>query len=298
MTPIFVLGLQRSGTTWLANLLEAHPGIAAVASEDHNGVHESIFFSHFARAFGPWEDSAARQAFREAYKHSDYWLLTGLPETILSDIMAEASSYADVFRGTMDRIAFASGAKAWVEKSPHHSLMAEDIRRAIPDARFVMVLRDTEDMVLSRLSGFGRDPSRNLKRVADIARAAAVNVLFERRFSQMARDPAFYLVRYDALRGDTDGALTGILGFLGLSAPQDPLVSRFAPNSSFSDRASRPSLSALDRAVLRMSSAIARLVPLGPLSRIHASRDSARGVDWPDWCWKRSGWSPDEASEA
>ncbi|MEX0303588.1 MAG: sulfotransferase, partial [Leisingera sp.] len=35
--PVFVLGLQRSGTTLAANLLAAQPGIAAVAAKHHQG---------------------------------------------------------------------------------------------------------------------------------------------------------------------------------------------------------------------------------------------------------------------
>ena len=38
---VFVLGLQRSGTTWVANMLHGSGSVAAVAAEDHRGVHES-----------------------------------------------------------------------------------------------------------------------------------------------------------------------------------------------------------------------------------------------------------------
>ena len=75
--PLFVLGAQRSGTTWTANLLAAHPQVAAVQSDDHFGIHESIFFSHFARAFGDLDDDANFDRFVAQFVTSDYYVLSG-----------------------------------------------------------------------------------------------------------------------------------------------------------------------------------------------------------------------------
>jgi len=46
---VFILGLQRSGTTWLANMLAALPQVAAVAHESHRGVHESVVWACVAQ---------------------------------------------------------------------------------------------------------------------------------------------------------------------------------------------------------------------------------------------------------
>jgi hypothetical protein len=289
--PIFVLGLQRSGTTWLANLLASHPDIAAVAAADHNGVHESIFFSHFARAFGAWQDAHAREAFTEAFGQSDYWLLTGLPVSELSAIVADAASHAEVFCATMERVAAAQGAAAWVEKSPHHALMSPEIATSVPGARFVMVLRDTREMILSRLSGFGRQPPTGAKRAADLARAAIVNTLFARSFRRLARRGDHLLVRYEDLRSSPAQESRRILEFLELDAPEIPLASAFEANSSFHNSV-RTRLSVSDRAVITVASAISSVVPLPLLRWLHGLRGRRRGIVWPDWCWKRSGWRP------
>src|SRR5919108_3944767 len=78
-TPVFVLGLERSGTTWLANILASHPQAVAVQSEDHFGVHESIFFSHFAPAYGDLNEEHNFRRFATDFTASDYYLLSGLP---------------------------------------------------------------------------------------------------------------------------------------------------------------------------------------------------------------------------
>lgn len=42
--PVFVVGRNRSGTTWLANQLCEHPDIAGVQQERRHGIHESAYF--------------------------------------------------------------------------------------------------------------------------------------------------------------------------------------------------------------------------------------------------------------
>jgi len=290
--PVFILGLQRSGTTWMANQLEALPQVSAVAAAEHNGVHESIFFSHFARAFGPWEDAHARRRFGEAFRHSDYWVLTELPDTTLTRCLAQSATYADFFCAVMDRLAQGQGAQAWVEKSPHHTLMYLDLALAIPQARFICVVRETEGMVLSRFSGFGRTPPTGLRRAADLVRATTVNTLFTRYLKEVSQQPNCMLVQYEAMRNNTLETNQAILEFLGIPALAADMKSRFEPNSSFSG-AEKPCLSSLDRAVIAITTAVMKMVPLSALLRLHHWRGSKKGIVWPDWCWKRTGWHPD-----
>src|SRR5215510_14892870 len=53
--PVFVLGLERSGTTWVANMLGGHSQGVCVEAPGH-GSHSSLFFSYFARVYGDLED--------------------------------------------------------------------------------------------------------------------------------------------------------------------------------------------------------------------------------------------------
>jgi hypothetical protein len=90
-TPVFVLGQHRSGTTWLANILANHHRVVAVQSDDHFGVHESIFFSHFARAYGDIADETNFRRFAADFAASDYYILTG-------ELRARPAAAADVGR--------------------------------------------------------------------------------------------------------------------------------------------------------------------------------------------------------
>ncbi len=44
ITPIFIVGTNRSGTKWLSNILANHPDVAAVQTERTLGIVETYMF--------------------------------------------------------------------------------------------------------------------------------------------------------------------------------------------------------------------------------------------------------------
>lgn len=294
-TPVFVLGLQRSGTTWIANLLAGSGAVAAVTAPEHRGVHESLFFSHFATAFGPFDDAEARGRFRAAFAASDYFLLTGVSEATLDDAIARARDYADVFAAVMDAIADRQGCAHWLEKSPQHTLLADELARRFPQARFICVTRSSAGLIASRLSAYGRRPPRGARRAADILRGALANALHVRSLRRFCAvcDRAL-LLRYERFAEDEADGKRALRDFLGLDGAPEEMRSRFAPNSSHTGPGARR-LSRTDRLWVAIGAGVGRLTPLALLAMIARARRRARGCVWPDWVWVRSGFRPDRA---
>lgn len=295
---VFVLGLQRSGTTWVANMLASSGAVAAITAEDHRGVHESIFFSHFAEAFRPFSDPAARAAFREAFVKSDYFLLSGLEADVLDAAIAEASDHADVFAAVMTQVAQNRGAQRWLEKSPHHTRLADALASRYKQARFVCVTRDSATLIQSRLAAYGRTPKRGPSRWADIVRGAMSNALATRRMQDFASrcDRALLLTYRDFLQNGPR-ARAALVRFLEIDVAPDALVSAFAPNTSHDRGAATRGLGAMDRIALGLGNAMGAFLPLGILIRLEERRRQQRGVDWPDWVWRRSGWTPPQSGK-
>ncbi|MEM5522468.1 sulfotransferase [Sulfitobacter sp. AS59] len=291
--PIFILGLQRSGTTWVANMIAGSGAVAAVAAQEHRGVHESIFFSHFARAFGAFDDPDARSRFQDAFARSDYFLLTGLDQTVLDDALARAKDFAGVFAIIMDAVAAREGNTHWLEKSPHHTLLADELAERFPEAQFVCLTRSSQTLIASRLAAYGRRPSRGLVRAADIIRGALVNALYSRRLTRFAAQHCkkALLIHYDDLVKDASAGRRRLVDFLALGISPDQLVSAFAPNTSH-DRKGTRKMSLIDRTLIGIGDGIGRLVPLGILAAIERRRREGRNVNWPDWVWLKSGYDP------
>ena len=287
--PVFVLGQQRSGTTWLANLLSSHPDVVSVQSEDHLGIHESIFFSHFARAYGDLGDAERFARFDSDFAASDYYVLTGLERDWLQK--RRPRSYAEAFRTVMDEVALRAGARRWLEKSPDHTLLAEELASDFPDARFVCIARDATSLIQSRLWSSGRQPPAHPRRLLVILRLAASASLHQRFLARFARRSDRSLeVSYEALKTDLEAELRRISHFLGMPYDPSTLETGYRRNSSFQsggDR-ERKALSRSERIVIACAMTILQLVPLGLLEALaRRSRSERSPIEWPDWCWRR-----------
>lgn len=284
--PIFVLGMQRSGTTFAANLLAAHPAIAAVTAPQHQGVHESVFFSHFARLHGDWQNPLAKARALAGFFKSDYFLLTGLNA---ADFAGPATQDAAAFfREVMNRYAEKSAARAWVEKSPHHTLLADQIAAAFPDARFVCLMRDPVDLLASRLWSYGRAPPSYPRRAATVLQACASCVFHSRfllDFGKRFGTDRVFCIDYAALKANPDAALAGVLVGCGLQ-PLAGLRPAFRPNSSFGSQTERArALTKCDRIIARVATLAAWLMPFWALRQMQKRKATHRPINFPHWVW-------------
>lgn len=291
--PIFVLGIQRSGTTWVANLLASDPRVAAVAAAQHRGVHESLFFSHFARAYGRWDDLSARGTAIARFVASDYGRLAGIDEALAASFPQHTP--AAFFTALMAHVAARQAASAWVEKSPHHTPLAFAIARAIPEAHFVCVHRDDLGLVRSRLWAYGRVPARWPRRGAAILRGAGSNNWHRRLMQRLAQsypDRVTPVLFTDLALNPTD-ALSPVFRKAGMEAPET-LRSAYEANSSFApDRPGSPdkggnALGRADRLAIRLAGGLVSAAP-GPalaLARVGGRAMSAgKRPVFPHWVW-------------
>lgn len=135
---VFVMGMSRSGTTWLQDLLAQHPDVAT-AQELH------IFDAYLKSLPAAW-DRLKNQAI-------------GL-QTIISDaeFSALCRAFSDAAFGAIQRTS--PQATVLVEKTPENLKHWRFIDRLYPDAYFLCMVRDPRAVVAShralRRSGWGR----------------------------------------------------------------------------------------------------------------------------------------------
>lgn len=284
--PIFVLGLQRSGTTWIANMLEAHPEVAAVSAARHRGVHESIFFSHFARSYGPLDDEAAFGRFAADFTASDYFRLSGMDGGRF--LASRPRDYATAFRLVMEEVASRKQARYWLEKSPHHTPLCDELARLFPDALFIAITRDSASLTRSRLSAYGRVPPSGPRRAGALCRAGFANAFYRRLVDRFQADhPGRCLkVTFEDLRAGREHEIRRIAAFLGIDGRSDRFEPRFPANSSFAGgRPPAVPLGRGDRMLLRLAERACLLLPLGLLAGLHRLKEGRKPARWPGWCW-------------
>jgi hypothetical protein len=94
--------------------------------------------------------AADRQELLETWLRSKLFRVSGLDaREISAKIMAECRGGGDFLRIVMQEVARKQGAGRWADCTPDHLLYMEEIKRQIPDALFIHIIRDGRDVALS-----------------------------------------------------------------------------------------------------------------------------------------------------
>ena len=189
----FVVGVGRSGTTLLRMMLDAHPELA-IPPETHF-VPEVL-----ERAGG----GADPQALVEAIVGSRAWGDFGLePDALRARVAAlRRPDGAEVVRAFYLLYASSRGRPRWGDKTPGYVKRMRPIAAALPEARFVHLIRDGRDVALSR-RGRGMGATKDVAEVAGLWRRRIENAR-----KQARRLSGRYLeLRYEDLIADPGAAL-------------------------------------------------------------------------------------------
>jgi hypothetical protein len=199
----FVVGCNRSGTTLLRAMLDAHPALA---------VPPEAYFT--LRALRPGSpdapfDAGARVVEIEANRSFATWALP--PGALHGLTTAPPADPAELIRAVY-RIYAEHHAKARAgDKTPRHVLHVAAIAAALPEARFVHLVRDGRDVVPSvREHLLGPE---SLPATIDYWRD---RVLAGRRAGAAIGPDRYLEVRYEDLVADPEAVLPDVCRFLAL----------------------------------------------------------------------------------
>lgn len=229
---VFVVGCPRSGTTLLQSLLHAH--------RDIHSLPETHFFQHLlasdesrqlegdSRAPRRWHERkrtllaragwvAPRRARRAWQVATTAGLQADVPR---GPDRWRATAHVDAFVRAMDTHCLQQRKSVWLEKTPDHLYYVDAIQRHLPQARFLHIVRDGEEVVAS-LHRAARSyapwrPFLDLDRcISRWSRAVEESL-------RWIDDPRHRLVRYEDLVASPKLALHQALSFLGCA--DDPRV--------------------------------------------------------------------------
>ncbi len=197
----FVVGVNRSGTTLLRMMLDAHPELTMPPE------------THFVPALieACEQPQASPESILATITAQREWGDFGLTEQQLLDAFAalDPLSAGDALRSFYGAYAERVGKPRWGDKTPIYVKSMRKIQRALPEARFVHVIRDGRDVALSIRDRAVKD--HPIDRIAE---------RWVRRISR-AREQAtgldHYLeIRYERLITDSETVLREICDFYEL----------------------------------------------------------------------------------
>jgi hypothetical protein len=179
MDPIFVGGMQRSGTSLMRAIIGSHPDVAMFEWD------LPLWTDFLGRFQGrPLSDpTVLKELLDGIFAHEKYQGCdVQLDRAAIEERIAAAGSVSCglVFQCFLEEYARALGRPRWGLKTPHNEFFADDIFAAHPTARMVQLIRDPRDVAVSYQSYDGgswdysaRDHLAQWKRSLELAQQHA-----------------------------------------------------------------------------------------------------------------------------
>src|SRR5579875_1073734 len=190
ITPIFIVGCPRSGTTLLRRMIDSHPNISCGP--------ETGFLADLERAERlNWERIVRFGVSRRQWHQQA----------------------ADYFEWLHLQYMHAQGKRRWADKTPSYALFLDYIDQLFPTAQVVHIIRDGRDVVASHRDRWG------IRSANRAVRAWPLHVGKARAWGQGQPGSRYYELRYEALVAEPEAVLRPLVAWLG--EPWDDRVMAF-----------------------------------------------------------------------
>ena len=214
-TPIFIVGMPRSGTTLLTSMLSAHPRIA-IAPETH-------YLCYWMRQHKHLELSSAKDfdRFWQTLSHSQRFSYFGIDANKTRErVLAKGPpSHQHIFEGWLEEYASCINKPRWGEKTPLHYQHLHQLFTWFPAARVIWMLRDPRAVAAS----LNQVPWASAYIHVHAQQWHESLLCFERDWQ---RDSRVMLLRYEKLIQQPEKYLTDLCQFLGEIYTPDMLTTR------------------------------------------------------------------------
>jgi hypothetical protein len=141
--PVFVVGSARSGTTLLYDILLSAGGFALY-------LGESNIFNLLAPRFGNLAIRKNRERMWQVWLGSSLFRVSGLNRSdVESKILYDCRHAGDFLRIVMEEVARQQGVRRWAGNAPEEILHLRQIKKTIPEALVIHMIRDGRDVSVS-----------------------------------------------------------------------------------------------------------------------------------------------------
>ncbi len=226
-TPLFIVGVQRSGTSLVREVLRNHPLIALTHAETNL---LPALARKIARTGMPETESEFSHLAKWVRRFPYFQHLESKEASFTDGAWFEASSSLDaagIFEAMarLDAGGVSETLRVWGDKSPAYRTDLPLLARLFPNSRVLHVIRDVRDVCLSAQMAWGAHPLRTAQTWAsDIETCRADSVELGHRH--------YLEVQYEALLDNPKHEFSKVCDFLDLefsadmlklSGPVDPL---------------------------------------------------------------------------
>jgi sulfotransferase family protein len=245
--PVFVVGCHRSGTNLLYDTLLSSGAFAIYRSS-------LVVYETLIPRFGDLNVYRHREKLMRTWLRSKPFRRSGLnSERIEAKVLGECRNGGDFIRIVMGEIASVQGTERWAVYNPDNILFIRQIKKDLPGALFLHIVRDGRDIAVSLTKMGGLRPLP-----WDKERAVLATALYWQWTVRQGRDqgrligPDYLEVHYEDLVNKPRETLASVGEFIGQSLDYDRICSVGLgrvrePNSSFKGERGKGGFSPVNR---------------------------------------------------
>jgi hypothetical protein len=217
--PIFVGGLERTGTSLLYALLASHPNLAM--------TRRTNWWTYFDGRYGNLADDAnLDRCLAAMMRYRRHRKLEPDRDRLRDEFRAGERSYCRLFALLEEHHAERVGKRRWGDKSLHTERYVERVLECFPDARILHMVRDPRDRYASALKRW----KSNRGGVGSATAAWIASVRLGERNETRYPD-RFRIVKYETLANDPEATLRDLCAFI--DEPYDPAMLAMGGASDF-----------------------------------------------------------------
>jgi hypothetical protein len=229
--PVYLAGIERSGTSLMYALLASHPRIAM--------TRRTNLWTYFYNRYG---DLSARENFEDCLammmRYKRLRVLEPDPERIRREFWQGERTYGRLFALLEDHHAQRLGKPRWGDKSLNTERYVDPIFATFPAAKVIHMIRDPRDRYASARSRW-----KQMKGMAGAGTAMWLMSADLARKNQRRHPERYKIVRYETLTAQPEATLREICTFIGEEYAPEMLGMEGAPrllekgsNSSYGRR--------------------------------------------------------------
>lgn len=220
--PVFVAGLERSGTSLLFALLGSHPDIAM--------TRRTNLWRYVYGQYGDLADPVQLERCLSTLRHYKRLVVLDLDfDAIRRDFLAGPATYTRLFESIWRQVADRQGKPRWGDKSLLTERFAELVFDAYPGARILHMIRDPRDRFASVQARWGNRLGGVGGGTAEWVQSAELALRNEADFPGSYRT-----VRYEELASQATETLMSVCRFI--DAPWSEEMLGMASADSFRER--------------------------------------------------------------
>ncbi|MGQ9862311.1 MAG: sulfotransferase family protein [Thiobacillaceae bacterium] len=165
--PIFVVGMNGSGTTMLADCLGRHPHIYSMPRESKVLPY---YLQHYGHAGALDTLEARRRLANRIGREKTYWQSNGKQNIVLRDEELGLPGFATVIDALYRKLMQGDSKRRWCDRSPINTQHIAALAQAFPDAQFLHIIRDGRDAAQSFHRRWGYHPLHTITRWKHVVR--------------------------------------------------------------------------------------------------------------------------------